>query len=76
MAYARFAGKSEVYVYGGTNGLNCVSCRLLPTDTWYDTFVTEDAGVMVRHLQEHRQRGMYVPWEATRRLKREQKRAG
>ena len=77
MAYARFSDKkSNVYVYGGRDSLNCVACRLLPTQTWYDTFMTTSRRVMLEHLQEHRQRRSFVPWTATRRLKQEIRKYG
>jgi hypothetical protein len=77
MAYARFGQVSkhkvsEVYVYGDLRGLlNCMACRLIPRDNWWGTYTTRDPRAMLRHLQEHRQHGHYVPWSATRRLKRE-----
>ncbi len=72
MSYARFSDKgSSVYVYGNAYVLNCVSCRLLPSDEWFDSFVTTSRTTMIKHLQEHRQMRQKVPFSATRRLRRE-----
>lgn len=76
MAYARFGPDSAVYIYGDAQYLNCVSCRLLPSGTWYDTFYTNSRQAMIEHIQEHRQVGMKVPFHATRRLRRDIKKEG
>jgi hypothetical protein len=79
MAYARFGfkhkPKSHVYVIGTLYSLECVSCRLDPTNP-YGWFDTTSRTAMLKHLQEHRQRRQYVPWAATRRLKREIRQVG
>lgn len=77
MAYARFSDKSRVYVFGDVTVLQCTACRITPRgDGWWTTFTTKSRSAMLKHLQEHRQRRQYVPWSATRRLKREIRKFG
>lgn len=68
--------RSDVYVFGGSKGLECMACRLLPSGEWFSAFFTTSRSEMVKHLQEHRQVGQKVPWSASRRLKREIRKVG
>jgi hypothetical protein len=77
MSYCRHNGEdSEAYVIGSIMGhLECLGCRITgePADNGlcYGFFTTHSRTEMIKHLQEHRQRGFKVPFHATRRLKRE-----
>lgn len=83
MSYCRFNGgldgeeRSDAYIIGTVYGrLECMACRLLPRDGWFDTFSTTSRTEMLRHMQEHRQKKSKVPYRASRRLKREIKELG
>lgn len=73
MSYCRFAwDNSDVYVYGGSNGIVCCGCSLTP-DRWPET---EDPLEMVGHLLEHRRAGHTVPQYAIDELRDEAGRWG
>ena len=65
MSYCRFAWNgSDVYVYGGSEGLVCCGCHLFP-DTFFTAQTPED---MIAHLAEHKKAGHFVPTYAIDRL--------
>lgn len=82
MSYCRHNGMdSEAYVIATVGGhLECLGCRITgePAENGlrYGFYCTHSRTEMIKHLQEHRQRGFKVPFRATRRLRREIKEVG
>lgn len=67
MAYARFGGDSDVYVFFNNAGYyECCGCRL---GGWP---MLDTPGEMLAHLSEHQRAGHKVPAEAIEALKAEQ----
>lgn len=67
--------KSDVYVFGSLDKLECYVARSIPGYESLDLFTT-DRRVMLAHLHRLRHLGIKVPRKATKRLKREIRQIG
>ena len=64
MSYCRFGGRSQVYVYRSSAGLECCGCRLKPRTH----VVFNQPEQMIAHLAAHRRAGQHVPFKVIKRL--------